>query len=92
MAKYTESQAKACTIVKVDKLLKDDVFVRWFIEVVDEDGEKLVFVDESLSSDASASAIKGSILAKLQEEEKRSPEPVSLYVASDKVSKGETVG
>ena len=90
MALFTESQAKACTITKVKKIVNGSN-CEWNIGFKDDNEIHYDFINSELSSSASKSDIKSIALSKIQTMEKVE---VSSLVATNESNLGvdETVG
>ena len=94
MALFTESQANACTITKVKKMMVGDT-CSWGLGVKDADGNHYDWINYTLASDASKDDIKASIKAKLLELGKQPAIILTSVVTldeSDDKGLGETIG
>ena len=94
MGLMTSSQANACTITKVKKMMVGDT-CSWGLGVKDADGNHYDWINYTLASDASKDDIKASIKAKLLELGKQPAIILTSVVTldeSDDKGLGETIG
>jgi len=90
MALFTESQAKACTITKVKKIVNgSDCY--WNIGFKDDNNNHYDFDINSLSSSCSKSDIKAATLSQIQTMVKLEAPSVSV-INEDSLGVNETVG
>ena len=72
MAKFTETQAKACKILTVDKLKNGDNYI-WNIGLIDNEGSYYSISVNGLSGDSTKADLKAAAILELQVMEKMSP-------------------
>ena len=92
MANFTETEAKACTIVRMEKKMNGSTFVEWVFGVTDADGNYYDWVDSALKEDATKAEIKSAVFSQLQSMSKRPVPVVTTYEELADKGKGETVG
>ena len=94
MANFTTTEADASTIIRMDKVFRDNIFSEWIFGVVDADGNEINWEDSSVAEDASKTTIKTAIRNHLVEIKKQ-PAPAPLVVVVHRnvldKGKGETV-
>ena len=94
MGLFTSSQANACTIMRLEKIVKGSDVV-WVADVVDADKNNYEIVIENLDTNAVKNDIKSAVLSKLLELDKL-PEAVQTVITafntSDDKGLGETIG
>lgn len=92
MALFTESQAKACIITKIKKIVTGSN-CSWNIGFKDENNIHYSFDENSLSASASKSDIKAASLSKIQTMEKTEVPSVTITDERDNnLGVNETVG
>ena len=93
MAKFTESQKNACTIIKTEHMSYDGTFYRWFFEVEDSNGESYSWTDGNLNSTASKVEVKTAIGNHLMNKvDKIEAKPVLTINQITNKGEGETLG
>jgi hypothetical protein len=93
MALFTQEQANACTIVRLEKHMKDGVYTSMIIGVTDADGNYYDWSDDSISEDVTKDIIKTDISAYLQANVNKREKPiVDTYESMEDKGLGETVG
>ena len=90
MGLMTSSQANACTIVKMKKLLRGSD-ISWIVGVNDADKNYYDMELQSLGSDPSKSEIKTAIIAKLVTLEKQPAKVVEIITSIEDKGLGETL-
>lgn len=93
MARFSKTEARGCTIKRVQKKMKGSTFVGWVFGVEDADGNYHDWLDTTTRSNATKSTIKTAIDTHLQNNVEKRSAPVNYTFTdvSDK-GKGETVG
>ena len=94
MALFTESQANACTITQVKRMVSGSD-CSWGLGAKDANGTHYNWLDNTLASDASKNDIKAAVKAKLLELDKKDaiiPVITTLLNESDDKGIGETIG
>ena len=93
MANFTRAQARACTIVRMEKKMNGSTFAGWVFGVKDADGNYHDWLDTTTRSNATKSTIKSAIDSHLQNNiTKRSAPVVHTFSNITNKGKGETVG
>ena len=93
MALFTEDEAKASTIVRLEKKMADGVYVSMVIGITDADGNYYDWEDSSIRSNASKDTIKEAVSLHLQANvEKRAKPAVKTYEQLEDKGIGETLG
>ena len=93
MANFTQSQARACKIVRMEQKKNGSTHVSWTFGVTDADGNYYDWQDTSTAGNASKATIKTAIETHLKDNlEKRSAPTAYTYNSIADKGKGETVG
>jgi len=93
MAKFTQTQARACKIVRMEQKKNGSSHVSWIFGVTDADGNYYDWQDTSTAGNASKATIKTAIETHLKDNlEKRSAPTIHTYANTTDKGKGETVG
>tara|TARA_Y100001973_G_C5108650_1_gene286489 strand:- start:572 stop:853 length:282 start_codon:yes stop_codon:yes gene_type:complete len=93
MALFTEDEAKASTIVRLEKKMSDGVYSSMVIGITDADDNYYDWKDSSIRSNASKNTIKTAVSTYLQANvEKKSKPIVTTYEQLEDKGIGETVG
>lgn len=93
MALFTEDEAKASTIVRLEKQMNDGVYSSMVIGITDADGNYYDWEDSSIRSNASKNTIKTAVSAYLQANiEKKSKRIVKTFEELEDKGIGETLG
>jgi len=93
MAKFTQTQARACNIVRMEQKKNGSSHVSWIFGVTDADGNYYDWEDTSTDGTATKDDIKTAIETHLKNNlEKRSAPTVYTYDDTTDKGKGETVG
>ena len=91
MANFTEAEANACTIVKLEKKMTGGSYTSMIIGVTDADGNYYDWSDSTLKEDATKDEIKSAIATKLKYMDKQPAPVVTTYEELADKGKGETV-
>ncbi len=93
MANFTQAQARACNIVRMEQKKSGSTHVAWVFGVTDADGNYYDWEDTSTSGRATKATIKTAIETHLKNNlNKRSAPTVHAYTDTTDKGKGETVG
>ena len=93
MALFTKDEAKASTIVRLEKKMADGVYVSMVIGITDADGNYYDWEDSSIRSNASKDTIKAAVSAYLQANIKKRAKPVvKTFEQLEDKGIGETLG
>lgn len=93
MANFTEAEAKACTIVRMEKKINGSTFVEWVFGVTDADGNYYDWVDSNVKNGAAKATIKTAIETHLKNNVEKMSAPIVLTITEiTNKGKGETVG
>ena len=93
MALFTEDEAKASKIVRLEKQMADGVYSSMVIGITDADGNYYDWEDNSIRSNASKDTIKAAVSAYLQANiEKRAKQVVKTFEQLEDKGIGETLG
>ena len=93
MALFTKDEAKASTIVRLEKKMSDGVYVSMVIGITDADGNYYDWEDSSIRSNASKDTIKAAVSAYLQANIKKRAKPVvKTFEQLEDKGIGETLG
>lgn len=93
MALFTEDEAKASTIVRLEKKMADGVYSSMVIGITDADGNYYDWEDSSIRSNASKDTIKEAVSLHLQANvEKRAKPSVKTFEQLEDKGIGETLG
>ena len=92
MANFTETEANACTITRLDKKMVGDTFKSMIVGVNDADGNYYDWADITLSETATKAEIKTAVSTHLQTMTKQPAPIVTAFVQLEDKGKGETVG
>lgn len=93
MANFTETEANACTITRLEKKMEDGSYTGMVIGVTDADGNYYDWIDNSLNEDAYKSTIKKAIKNHLTNNVEKIPAPIIVnFEQIEDKGKGETVG
>lgn len=93
MANFTQTQARACNIVRMEQKKNGSTHVSWIFGVTDSDGNYYDWEDTSTSGTATKAVIKRAIESHLKDNlSKRSAPTVYTYADTSDKGKGERVG
>jgi hypothetical protein len=92
MANFTESEANACTITRLEKKMTGGSYTNMIIGVTDADGNYYDWSDIALKEDATKAEIKSAVATQLQSMDKQPAPVVTTYKELADKGKGETVG
>jgi len=93
MALFTEDEAKASTIVRLEKQMSDGVYNSMIIGITDADDNYYDWEDSSIRANASKDTIKAAVSAYLQANvEKKAKPAVKTYEQLEDKGIGETLG
>ena len=92
MANFTETEANACTIARLEKKMTGGSYASMVIGVTDADGNYYDWADTTLKEDATKSEIKSAVATQLQTMTKQPAPLVTTYEELADKGKGETVG
>ena len=93
MALFTEDEAKASTIVRLEKQMSDGVYSSMIIGITDADDNYYDWEDSSIRSNASKDTIKAAVSAYLQANVEKKTKPlVQTYEQLEDKGIGETLG
>ena len=92
MPKFTEAEANACTIVRLEKKVIGGSYASMIIGVTDADGNYYDWADITLSETATKSEIKTAVAIYLQSIDKNPAPVVTTFEELADKGNGETVG
>ena len=92
MANFTEAEANACTIVRLEKKITGGSYTSMVIGVIDADGNYYDWSDIALKEDATKAEIKSAVSTQLQSMSKQPAPVITTFEELAAKGKGETVG
>ena len=76
---FTNTEAKACTMIRCDKITENDI-ITWVVGVNDNNRKYYEVILEDLGDSPSKSVIQSATISALEKIEKKSPNTVSISV------------